>query len=248
MPDKRKHRGPHPRDRQLFSREQAARLREAASDYAWLLSRGYKDEAALKLVGDRFQLVQRQRVALARSCCSRDAARARLQRRLPLSGLCGRQVAVDGFNCLITAEVLLSGGVALRCLDGSTRDLASVHGTYRRVSETTPAFERLCATLATSEPLSVTWYLDSPVSNSGKLAQALRLGFERLGHPWNVELVPNADREVVKHGVVAASSDRWILDTAEAWVDLPGELPETAEPTAWLLDFRNLEHLALGDP
>ena len=53
MPDHRKHRGPHPEDKQLFAAEQCPRLREAANDLAWLLNRGYASTSALKIVGDR---------------------------------------------------------------------------------------------------------------------------------------------------------------------------------------------------
>jgi len=237
VPDKRRHRGPHPKDREHFTGQQAERLKQAASDYGWLLSRGYSDEAALKLVGDRFQLIQRQRMALQRACCSETAAHARQQRRLRLGQLRGQPLAIDGFNCLITVEVLLSHGVLLSCQDGCTRDLASVHGTYRHVSETVPAFEKLCALLASAEPGRAVWYLDSPVSNSGKLAQLMRATFERLGYAWQVELVPDADRHVVTQGRVAASSDRWVLDHAPSWVDLPGELLAQGEYDAWLVDL-----------
>src|SRR5690606_2006202 len=109
MPDRRTHRGPHPRDRALFSEQQLGTLREAAADYSWLLSRGYNGVSALKLVGDRFQLVQRQRMALERSSASKSASTARRARRLSPAELGGEAVVVDGFNCLITVEVALSG-------------------------------------------------------------------------------------------------------------------------------------------
>ncbi len=56
MPDRRKHRGPHPEDRRLFAPEALPRLRAAAGDLSWLLSRGYAPESSLKLVGDRYAL------------------------------------------------------------------------------------------------------------------------------------------------------------------------------------------------
>ena len=56
MPDKRKHRGPHPEDRQLFSPQQLNGLQSATRDLNWLLSRGYAVNSSLKLVGDRYQL------------------------------------------------------------------------------------------------------------------------------------------------------------------------------------------------
>ena len=63
MPDRRKHRGPHPEDARLFAPEVWPLLREATADLCWLLSRGYADKSALRLVGDRYELVARQRAA-----------------------------------------------------------------------------------------------------------------------------------------------------------------------------------------
>ena len=52
-------------------------------------------------------------------------------------------VALDGFNCVITLEAALSGGLVLIGRDGCLRDLSSIHGTYRAVSETPRAVELL---------------------------------------------------------------------------------------------------------
>ena len=40
------------------------------ADFSWLLTRGYAEKGALKLVGDRFSLTERQRLAVMRSACS----------------------------------------------------------------------------------------------------------------------------------------------------------------------------------
>ncbi|MHC4126245.1 MAG: DUF434 domain-containing protein, partial [Planctomycetota bacterium] len=70
MPDKRTHRGPHPSDEKLFSPEVVAQLRLAVADFSLLLTKGYSDNSALKLVGDRFSLSKRQRLAVMRNACS----------------------------------------------------------------------------------------------------------------------------------------------------------------------------------
>ena len=73
LPDSRKHRGPHPRDRDLFAPERVGALASATTELSWLLSRGYVNPSALKLVGDRHGLNQRQRAAVVRAACP-DAA------------------------------------------------------------------------------------------------------------------------------------------------------------------------------
>lgn len=237
MPDTRTHRGPHPSDCKLFASECLAKLREAMADYCWLLTRGYGSDGALKLVGDHFQLAERQRAALRRAGCAAPAAERRKARRLELDDLAGQRVGVDGFNCLITVEAALSGGIVLSGIDGSHRDLASVHGTYRHVSETADALNHLCGTLAAARPQAVTWYLDSPVSNSGRLATLMRDSFEKNGLTWRVELVKNADRSLQEARSVAASSDGWVMDAADAWLDLAGATVRRAVPDAWVVDL-----------
>lgn len=237
MPDTRTHRGPHPNDRKLFAPECLSKLREAMADYCWLLTRGYSSDAALKLVGDHFQLAERQRIALRRGGCSSFAVAERRARRVELSELSGQRLGIDGFNCLITVEAALSGAVVLRSVDGSHRDLASVHGTYRHVSETEPALDHICDTLAQARAATITWYLDSPVSNSGRLASLMRSRFAEAGLTWEVELVKNADRSLQQARAVAASSDGWVMDSSEGWLDLAGATVLRFVPDAWVVDL-----------
>ena len=132
MPDARAHRGPHPRDAHLFADAVVTDLRTATSHLSWLLSRGYVNPSALKLVGDRFDLKDRQRVAVGRCACPDAARDDRAARRLSLRDLRGRTVYIDGFNVVTTVEAALGGGVLLVGRDGAVRDMASMHGNYRR--------------------------------------------------------------------------------------------------------------------
>ncbi len=117
------------------------RLREALADFSMLLTKGYADKSSLKLVGDRFSLTQRQRLALMRAACSDQQLQSRLARQVPVGKLAGRPIAIDGYNLLITIEAALSGGLIFKGRDGCFRDLASIHGTYRKVEETIPAIQ-----------------------------------------------------------------------------------------------------------
>ena len=241
MPDRRRHRGAHPRDRELFAEPCWAALGAAAREYGWLATRGYAPVATLKLVGDRHALVERQRAAIARVACS-DAARQRRRASLVTFAALARQaLAVDAFNVIIALEVALAGGIGLIGFDGARRDLASVHGTYRRVLETPRAVELALAALARAAPSAVTWYLDRPVSNSGKLAGLLRRHCAERGTSWSVELVDHADRDVSQPGMVALSADGGVIDAAERWFDLGGWVVAQDVPDAWTLDFNRLD-------
>lgn len=212
-------------------------LRAAAADLGWLYGRGYAEEAALKLVGDRHRLTARQRKAVERAACSDADRERRLRKRLDTRRLGGRQVVVDGFNCIILCESVLSGAPVFHGADGALRDLASVHGTWRRVTETARAIRALGDVLADAAPSSVRWLLDRPVSNSGRLASMLREQAERMDAPWEVVLAEGVDARLAASGDVVATGDSWILDRCEAWVDLPRAVLEREAPNAWLLDL-----------
>lgn len=236
MPDRRRHRGPHPQDDELFAPAQHGVLREAVADLCWLLGRGYSDVAALELVGNRYELRARQRVAVQRCACSEAAAALRLARRVSSEALRGRDLAIDGFNCVVTLESAMSGGLVLVGKDSACRDLASVHGSYRRVAETQAAVEAVAEHLARVEIHEVVWYLDRPVSNSGRLAALIRDVGAAHGLAWQVELVFAPDRALLTEPArVVASGDAWVLDRAAAWVDLVGAIIRERVPDAWLL-------------
>jgi hypothetical protein len=149
-PDSRHHRGAHPADFDLFSESQSPILRSAVNDLSWLLTRGYAPTASLKLVGDHYQLRNRQRVALSRAASSDRKLEARRASCIPVSQISADDLLIDGFNLLITLEAALSGGVVLCCRDNCLRDLASVHGTYRSVEETVTAPTKLIAVTVSS--------------------------------------------------------------------------------------------------
>jgi hypothetical protein len=235
MPDRRRHRGPHPQDRELFAPDRLPALRAAVADLAWLLGRGYAIRAGLKLVGDRHQLRTRQRMAVMRATCS-DAQRAqRRARRVAPGDLRGTPVSVDGYNVLITVESALAGGVLLRCRDGCLRDLASLHGHFKRVEETVPAVDALGSWLAARGPDAVTVLLDRPVSNSGRLAALLRERSAERGWGWSVALDPVPDRTLRRGPSVAATSDSAVLDAVPRWLDLARHVAEGLDPRpAWI--------------
>lgn len=220
MPDKRTHRGAHPEDRKLFAGTEVPRLRRAVADLSWLLGRGYSDVSALKLVGDRYSLRQRQRVAVMRCACSDSAARDRLRRRCEPHEVRGQPIQLDGYNVLTTVETALAGGVLLLGRDGCLRDMASMHGSFRKVQETTPGATLLGEAMSSLGVGLCTWLLDGPVSNSGRLKTLLQqIAQERLWD-WRVQVVPSPDKVLAKAQDVVATADSAILDRCGRWFNL----------------------------
>lgn len=237
MPDTRSHRGPDPRDARAFAPDAWPALRASTADLSWLLGRGYSSTAALKLVGDRWSLTERQRMAVLRSACPDDALAGRLCRRVEPEELAGAPVAIDGFNVLTTLEAALGGAVVLVGRDGSLRDIAGLHGTYRKVEETVPAVHLAGATLGRLHAGRCAWWLDRPVSNSGRLRATLRAIADDHGWDWQVELVDNPDPLLIQSSEIVASADSVILDRCARWINLARLAVEAGVPGAHLVDL-----------
>jgi hypothetical protein len=237
MPHRQRHRGAHPADRELFGPESLDVLRTAAADYAWLLDRGYAPTSSLKLVGDRWQLAQRQRTALMRHGCPATAARSRRAKELAAGRLAGSELLVDGFNILTTLEAALGGGLILAARDGAFRDLCSLHGTYRRVAETAGALELAAESLAELKVARCRWYFDQPVSNSGRMkGLVLSLARDR-DMDWTADVVPSPDRVLAAATSPVATSDSAVLDRCGGWFNLARYAVERQMPQAWIVSL-----------
>jgi hypothetical protein len=226
MPNNQRHRGQHSDDIKNFNEKWVAILQKAVNDLSFLLSNGYAEKSSLKLVGDRYRLNARQRQALLRGSCAAQACEYRLAHQLPAADLAGEEIVVDGYNLLIITEVALSNGIILACKDKCYRDIASIHGTYKRVEETVPAIHLLGNTFQQLGVSKVHWYFDSPVSNSGRLKQMLLDEAAQQGWTWEAELVHNPDKTLVATGKIVVSSDGWVIDNSERWFNMMAYLLE----------------------
>lgn len=237
MPDSRSHRGAHPEDARDFAASETPTLRAAAEVLSYLLGRDYAQDAALKLVGDHHQLRARQRMAVLRASCAEASAIRRAARRVDAVALAGETLAIDGFNCLISLEAMLSGAPLLRGRDGVLRDLASVHGTYRSVAETERAAQLLLAALARHGVARAELLLDRPVGNSGRTRALLDRCAAEHGFALEVTLSERVDATLAASPHIVASSDSWILDRAARSVDLPALVAHDEKLALWLVDF-----------
>jgi hypothetical protein len=146
----------------------------------------------------------------------------------------------DRYNVIVSVEAAIAGGVLLLCQDETIRDLASVHGSYRKVEETTLAVRLIGNELETTAPETTVWLIDRPVSNSGRLAEIIRTEATRRGAPWSVELVTNPDRILKSSEMVAATSDSAVIDQTSRWLNLTRNVINTYIPEAWIIDLRLL--------
>jgi hypothetical protein len=212
-------------------------MRLATAELSWLLSRHYPVRSSLKLVGDRHLLTERQRVAVARAACSDERLEQRRGKCNPLEAMKGESIAIDGFNLIITVEAALSGGVLILGRDGCIRDMSSVHGSYRAVQETEEAVALIGDTLSSFDPAAVEWLLDSPISNSGRLAEEIRARASERGWPWTVDLVLSPDPLLAASDRLVVTTDSMVLDRAKRWVNLARYIIAERLRECWMVDL-----------
>jgi hypothetical protein len=110
-------------------------------------------------------------------------------------------------------------------------------GQYRSVDETEVAIQLIGQSLAALKTKSVPWVLDRPVSNSGRLAQRVRVCAEQNDWPWTVETVFNPDREIVSSDRIAITSDGPLLDQVKRWTNFNLHLIKKRLDAPWLVDL-----------
>lgn len=217
---KLRNRGKESNDDKLFSDRCLPILGEAVEDMSYLLTRGYGERSSLQIVGNRYSLNSRQRKAIFRISSSKKEIENRKSKICAKEDLQREVVDIDGFNILILLECALSGAYVFKCRDGTYRDISSVHGSYKRVIKTEEAIEFVGKTLKDLGVKKINWYLDAPVSNSGRLKQRI----EEIGKAnyfyWSVVLSNNPDLLLSKSKNIVISSDGWILDRCDRWYNL----------------------------
>jgi hypothetical protein len=105
------------------------------------------------------------------------------------------------------------------------------------VNETDQAIKLIGTVLEGLRPTSVSWLLDRPISNSGRLAKRIRDLATENGWNWTVAVVFNPDVEIITSGRVVVSSDSHVLDEAYRWINLNRHLLDERLKKFWLIDL-----------
>lgn len=229
---KLRNRGKEGRDDLLFGTEKMrTRIIEACTDMHYLLSRGFAEKSAVQLVGNRYKLNARQQQVLKGMSASQEQIDLRYRTNVSSKDLKGETVIIDGFNLLIIMESALSGAYVFKGLDGCYRDIAGVHGTYKRVNQTLDVLKMIGDYLKQKEVEKVIWILDKPVSNSGRLKGILYDTATVHDYNWDVSLENNPDKIVAESPFIGVSADAWVLDRLGRWFNLGAQLIESFKPT-----------------
>ena len=217
-------RGYFPSDEKEFGNDACRTLHRAGLDLYYLLNQGYHIKGASQFVGNHYLLSERQRLALVRAVSPMQSIEDRKARQIT-DIPAGCRVNIDGFNTIITLEVALSDSTLLKCMDGTFRDLAALRGSYRLIDKTDTAITLIGKTLAAYNVGEAVFYLDSPVSNSGRLKTRILELLDGVGFAVQVEVIHNVDSTLEKMENVV-TSDAIILDKCKSWINLCEDILE----------------------
>ena len=233
-------RGYSPNDPKEFGDQALEILYKAGKDLRYLLNQGYQIKGASTFVGNHYLLSERQRLALARAISAEESIRIRRDkeiRNIPDGGT----VNIDGFNTIITLEVALSESLLLKCADGTIRDLAALRGTYRLIDKTETAIILIGNALEKIHVDKAVFYLDAPVSNSGRLKQRIVELLNPFPFEVRVEVINNVDAVLEKLDNVI-TSDAIILDKCISWLNLNSKIIEENIGDYPYIDFNSCDN------
>ena len=129
-------RGYDTKDAKLFSSSEIEKLKMCMKDAVYLLNRGYSLQSSLQFTANHYRCPSRQILMLSRAICSDHSVRIKKEKEISCSDLVGEVLYVDGFNIIITLEILFSGGTLFIGRDGCVRDIAGMRGSYHLIDET----------------------------------------------------------------------------------------------------------------
>ena len=133
--------------------------------------------------------------------------------------LYGKTVHIDGFNTIITLEVALSQSLLLECMDGTIRDLAGLRGTYHLIDVTSEVIRMIADSLERLNVKKVIFYLDAPVSKSGRLKSLIAAIWKNFNIGLDIQVIPDVDRNLQDKDCVI-TTDALILDQCKSWFNL----------------------------
>ena len=190
---------------------------DAIHDYNFLINKNYSEKSIMKLIGDRYQLSSIERSILYRGVFSSKENKFRKAKLTDVVE--GSIFHIDTFNVLYTLASYLKGKILFVASDGILRDASEVHGKTIKKELLNKSIDLLFSFLCEVNPVEVNFYIDKPVSNSGKLKALLQDNLNNYMIKGNAELFQSADYPLKKcnNGVVA-TSDSVIVNKAKVKV------------------------------
>jgi hypothetical protein len=199
-------------------------LQNGASDFRYLLARGYPRNAALALVGNRYGLDRTGRQLLHRGVYAPAAAVARRAKLRSLAEVAGLPLGLDGHNVLITLECARRGVPLVAADDGFIRDVGEISRGFRPSAATGELLALMADYLAAHRAGELHIFYDAPLSRSGELARRTLEIFTARGLKVKTATATVPEKELAGFPGPVCTSDTDLLDQAAVVVDLAGEI------------------------
>jgi len=151
-------------------------------------------------------------------------ALSRMDKALSLHEIRGREIFLDGYNCIITSESLLEGFAVYLCDDGFLRDTRGFFRRYRSSRRATRPIQEILGLLAEAGPGRAIFLLDCQISRSGELAAEIRGLMAQMGQEGDALCLRDVDRQLKSIRKIVASSDGIVIDSSLKAIDLPAEI------------------------
>lgn len=199
-------------------------LQKSAEDFRYLLNQGYPRRPSLELVGNRYQLTSDERHLLHRGVFSVQDSKSRRKKIVTAKEVRNRNLAIDGYNVLITIEAGLSGGSLVLGDDGFVRDISGVSGSFKKTETTKKALQLIFDRLRWLKPRRTLFLFDAPISRSGTLAMEVRNGLKEKGLRGDAMAVPVPEKMLIGFRGIIASSDTALIEQFKKVFDLAGDI------------------------
>jgi hypothetical protein len=192
------------------------RLRQAAEEAGFLVTRGYPVLAVATFVAEHRALGDEEQALLACSTRLRAEYAKHIARELEAEDVAKRPLRIDASSVLAAVDAGVSGRTLLESPAGVLADPAWTRP-GRELADLSAALERVEAAVASLRPSLVRWYVDESAPWASQVAErvAARTGKRKV----EVQLVPNAAAALGEAAYVA-SSDPSVLDGAACWANL----------------------------
>ena len=197
-------------------------LKDPVHDLRFLLDRGYNKDPAIKIVADKYRLTKKERNFLLRAVFSKNEAEE--HKKKIIKNMRGKDLAIDGYNVLITIESHLKKKEIFVSDDGFVRDISATFGKYKITRTTPKAIDMVFNEIKKLNPKSVTFIFDSQVSHSGELARMFREKMSEMEIGGTAKTAKNADYVIANSKGIVATSDRAIIKKAKRVLDLAGKV------------------------
>jgi hypothetical protein len=228
-------RGYVPTDTKEFNDKNLEVIKRAQADIFMMIERGYPIKGVSTFVGNHHLLSERPRLAIMRATSLSEDIEKR-ENKLIKNNFEGKTIYIDGLNLIITLEVALSESAVIKCMDGTIRDLAGLRGTYKLIDKTDTALHLIGEKLEEMKIGKVIFYLDSPVSNTGRLKMRILELLTKYTYNVEVELVYNADI-ILETKSYVVTSDAIILNKCESWINLAYDIVSEKLPKLKYIDL-----------